>query len=128
MAQAAVVKGTAAVVVAGGLATTGVVAARLIAPVGPETAAAAPATPFGSLTKRAERTPGGVLMLRSGTRHFTTTGGSSVGAVTQGLSGADATPGTVGSSTTAGASSLLPSTVGVPTVSVPRVPISTPSV
>ncbi len=40
MPQAAVVKGAAAVVVAGGLATTGVVAARVIAPVGPEVAAA----------------------------------------------------------------------------------------
>ena len=128
MAQAAVVKGTAAVVVAGGLATTGVVAARVIAPIGPEAAAAAPATRFGSLTKGAERTPGGVLMLHSGSRHFKTAGGSSVSAVTQGLSGDDATPATIGSSTTAGASSLLPSTVGVPTVSVPTVPIPTPPV
>jgi RNA polymerase sigma-70 factor (ECF subfamily) len=124
MAQAAVVKGTAAVVVAGGLATTGVVAARVIASAGPEMAAAAPATPFGSLTKGAEWTPGGVLMLPSRTRDFKT-GGSSVGAVTQGLSGDDATPATSGSSTTAGALSLLPSTVGVPTVSVPAATIPT---
>lgn len=127
MPQAAVVKGTAAVVVAGGLATTGVVAARVIAPVGAETAPAAPATPFGSLTNGAERTPGGLLMLHSGGRHFMTTG-SSVGAVTQGLSGADATSATIGSSTTAAASSLLPSTVGVPTISVPKVPIPAPPV
>ena len=125
MTQAAVVKGTAAVVVAGGLATTGVVVARVIAPVGAENAAAAPATPFGSLTKGAERSPGGVLMLDPGGRHFNTAGGSRVSAVTQGLSGADATPATIGSSTTAGALSLLPSTVGVPTVSVP---IPTPPV
>jgi hypothetical protein len=128
MSQAAVVKGTAAVVVAGGLATTGVVVARVIAPVGPEVAAAAPATPFGSLTMGAVRTPGGVLMLLSGARHFRLTGGSSVGAVTQGLSGDDATPATIGSSTTGDALSLLPSTVSVPTVSVPKVPIPTPPV
>jgi RNA polymerase sigma-70 factor (ECF subfamily) len=120
MSQAAVVKGAAAVVVAGGLATTGVVAARVIAPVGDEMAAAPPATRSGSLTKG-----GGVLMLHSGSRHFSTTGGSRASAITQGLSGADATPATIGSSTTAGASSLLPSTVGVPTVSVPAVPIPT---
>jgi len=128
MAQAAVVKGTAAVVVAGGLATTGVMAARVIAPVGPEVAAAAPATPFGSLTQGAEWTPGGVLMLPLGTRPFKTTDSSRVGAVTQGLSGDSATPATIGSSTTAEASSLLPSTVSVPTVSVPTVPIATPPV
>jgi RNA polymerase sigma-70 factor, ECF subfamily len=107
MPQAAVVKSAAAVVVAGGLATTGVVAARVIAPVGAEMAAAAPATRSGSLTKGAERTPAGVLM------------------VTQDLSGDDATPATIRSSTTAAASSLLPSTVGVPTVSVPTMPIPT---
>jgi RNA polymerase sigma-70 factor, ECF subfamily len=122
-AQAAVVKGTAAVVAAGGLATTGVVAARVIAPVGAEVAAAAPATPFGSLAMGAERTPGGVLMLPSVTRHFKT-GGSIVGAVTQALSGDDATPATIGSSTTADASSLLPSTVSVPTVSLPTPPVT----
>ncbi len=107
MPQVAVVKGAAAVVVAGGLATTGVVAARVVAPVGDETAAAAPATRPGSLTKGAERTSGSVLM------------------VTQGLSGDDAAPATIGSSTAADASSLLPSTVGVATVSVPTVPIPT---
>ena len=123
MPQVAVVKGAAAVVVAGGLATTGVVAARVIAPVGPEVAAAAPATSFGSLTKGAEWTPGGVLMLPPGTRNFKTDG-SSVGAVTQGLSGDDATPATIGSSTTAGARSLLPSTVSVPTVSLPKPPVT----
>lgn len=128
MSQAAVVKGTAAVVVAGGLATTGVVAARVIAPIGADTATAATATRSGSLTKGAERTPGGVLMLHSGSRHFNTTGGSSVSAVTQGLSGDDATLATIGSSTTAHGSSLLPSTVGVPTVSVPAGPIPTPPV
>jgi len=128
MPQAAVAKGAAAVVIAGGLATTGVVAAGVIAPVGAEMAAAAPATRFGSLTKEAERTPGGVLMLHSGSRHFKTIGDSSAGAVTQGLSGGDATSAAISSSTTAGASSLLPSTVGVPTLSRPAVPIPAPPV
>jgi RNA polymerase sigma-70 factor, ECF subfamily len=125
MPQVAVAKGAAAVVVAGGLATTGVVVARVIAPVGAEMAAAAPATRSESPTKGAERTPGGVLMLHSGGRHFETTGGSRVSAVTPGLSGDAATPAIIGSSTTAAASSLLPSTIGVPTVSVPTVPIPT---
>jgi hypothetical protein len=128
MPQVAVAKGAAAVVVAGGLATTGVVVARVIAPVGAETAAAAPATRSESLTKGAERTPGGVVMLHSGSRRFETTGGSRVSAVTQGPSGDGATPATIGSqtpSTTTDAPSLLPSTVGVPPVSVPTVPIPT---
>jgi RNA polymerase sigma-70 factor (ECF subfamily) len=125
MSQAAALKGAAAVVVAGGLATTGVVAARVVAPIGAETAAGAPATRSGSLAKGAERAPGGVLMLHAGSRHFQTTGGSSVSAVTQGLSGADAAPATITSSTTADASSLLPTTVGVPPTSVPTVSIPT---
>ena len=125
MPQVAVGKGAATVVAAAGLATTGVVTARVIAPVGAEMAAAAPAMSSGSLTKGAEQTSGGVLMVHSGRRHFKTTGGSSVSAGRQGLSGSGATPATIGSSTTADASSLLPSTVGVPTVSVPTVQIPT---
>jgi RNA polymerase sigma-70 factor, ECF subfamily len=125
MPQVAVAKGAAAVVVAGGLAATGVVVARVIAPVGAEMAAAAPATRSESPTKGAERAPGGVLMRHSGSRHFTTAGGSEMSAVTQGLSGDAATPTAIGSSTTAAASSLLPSTIGVPTVSVPTVPVPT---
>ena len=128
MPQAAVVKGTAAVVVAGGLATTGVVAARVIAPIGADTAATAPAPRSGSLARGAEWTSGGVLMLRSGSRHFKTAGGWRSSAAMQGLGGDDARPATIGSSTTADASSLLPSTVGVPTVSVPTVPIPAPPV
>ena len=124
MPQVAVAKGAAAVVVAGGLATTGVVAARVIAPVGDETAASAPATRSGSLTKGAERTPGGMLMLHSGSRHSKTAGGSRMGAATQGPSG-DATPASVRSSTAGAAASLLPSTLHVLTVSVPTLPIPT---
>jgi len=126
--QVAVVKGAAAVVVAGGLATTGVVAARVIASGGPEPAADAQAARAGSLTKGAERTPGRALRRRSGSRHFNhfeTTGGSRVSTVAHGSSGDDATPATAVSSTTAGGSSPLASTVGLPNVSVPTVPIPT---
>jgi RNA polymerase sigma-70 factor, ECF subfamily len=121
MSQAAVVKGTAAVVVAGGLATTGVVAARVIAPIGADTAAAAPATP-GSVTEAAGRTPGSAL--DSARHHLETAGGSRIGAATQGSSG-DATPASVRSSTAEATASLLPSTLQVPTVSVPTLPIPT---
>jgi len=126
--QVAVVKGAAAVVVAGGLAATGVVAARVIASGGPEMAADAQAARAGSLTMGAERTPGRALRRRSGSRHFNhfeTTGGSRVSTVAPGLSGDDATPATVGSSTTADGSPLLPVTVGLPTVTVPTVSIPT---
>ena len=120
MPQAAVAKGAAAVVVAGGLATTGVVAAQVIAPIGTEAAAAAPATPLlGGLTMGAERAPGGLLMLQSGSRRFTSEGDSIVTAVTPGLRTDDATPASPGSPTTANSSSP---TVGVPTVSVPAAP------
>ena len=125
--QVAVVKGAAAVVVAGGLAATGVVAARVIAG-GPELAAAAQAARAGSLTMGAERTPGRALRRRSGSRHFNhfeTTGGWRVSTVAPGLSGDDATPATVGSSTTADGAPLLPVTVGLPTVTVPTVSIPT---
>jgi RNA polymerase sigma factor (sigma-70 family) len=121
MPQVAVAKGAAAVVVAGGLATTGVVAAQVIAPAGAETAAAAPATPIlGGLTMGAEPAPGGVLMLESGSRRFRTEGDSIVTAVTPGLRTDDATPASTNLPTTANSSS--PQTVGVPTVSAPAVP------
>jgi len=126
--QVAVVKGAAAVVVAGGLAATGVVAARVIASGGPEMAADAQAARAGSLTMGAERTPGRALRRRSGSRHFNhfeTTGGWRVSTVAPGLSGDDATPATVGSSTTADGAPLLPVTVGLPTVTVPTVSIPT---
>lgn len=124
MSQAAVVKGAAAVVVAGGLATTGVVAARVIAPIGADTAAAAPATRLGSVTEAAGRTPGSALVLDSARHHLETAGGSRMGAATQGSSG-DATPASLRSSTAEAAASLLPSTLQVPTVSVPALPIPT---
>jgi RNA polymerase sigma-70 factor (ECF subfamily) len=124
MPQAAVVKGTAAVVVAGGLATTGVVAARVIAPIGADAAAAAPATRLGSVTEAAGRTTGSALALDSARHHLETAGSSRMGGATQGSNG-DATPASVRSSTAEAAASLLPSTLQVPTVSVPALPIPT---
>jgi RNA polymerase sigma factor (sigma-70 family) len=131
--QVAVLKGAAAVVAAGGLVTTGVAAARVIAPVGAETAAATtPAPSPGNLTKGAAARPSrAVPVLHPGSRHFRATGGSRVSAVTQAPGGSHATPATIGSSTTAKAQSLLPLTVSAPTVPVPvtvaaTVTLSTP--
>jgi RNA polymerase sigma-70 factor, ECF subfamily len=140
MPQVAVVKGTAAVVVATGLATTGIVAARVIAPIGSETAAAAPATRTGSRPVEARLAAGGVVALGSARRHFRAPDGPRVSvapaaaASTPGSSG-DAASASVGSSTGAAASaqpsSTLPVlTVSLPTPSVPTLPatvtISTP--
>jgi RNA polymerase sigma-70 factor (ECF subfamily) len=127
MPQLAVVKGAAAVVVAAGLATTGIVAARAVAPIGTDMTAAELATRSGSLTAGAGRTPGGALALDSARRHFKTAGGARVSAAaasTQGSSG-DATPASVRSSTAEVVPSLLPSTLRVPTVSLPTLPIPT---
>ena len=126
MPQVATGKGAAAIVVAAGLATTGVVTARVIAPpIGTDTAAAAPLTRSGSLAE--------LLARGLPPRHLKTAGHfkmSSVPAATQG-SGGDAAPASARSSTVAATRSLLPSTlpvpnVSLPTVSVPRVTISTP--
>jgi len=127
MPQVAAVKGTAAVVLAAGLATTGIVAARAVAPIGADRTAAAPAARSGSLTAGAVRMPGAASALDSAPSHLETFGGSSASAAlapTQGPSG-DATAASVPSSTTEAALSLLPSTLVVPTVSLPTLPIST---
>lgn len=123
MPQVAVAKGAAAVAVAAGLATTGVVAARVIASIGAHTAAAA-ATQSGGLTEGAGRTPGGVLMLDSARRHSKPAGGSSASATTQG-SGGGSTSASALSSTAQVASTLLSSALRVPTASVPALPIPT---
>ena len=66
MPQVAVAKGAAAVVVAAGLATTGVVTARVIAPIGTDTAAAAAlATRSGRRTEEAGRRPSGTRVRAS---------------------------------------------------------------
>lgn len=114
MPQVAVAKGAAAVVAAAGLATTGIVTARVIAPSGTDTAAAAPATRSGSRTEEAGRRPGGALRSRV----------SAVPASTRG-STADATPASVRSSTAEVPPSLVSSTLRVPTVSLPTLAIAT---
>jgi len=116
MPQVAVVKGAAAGVAADGLATSGIAAARVIAPIGTDMTAAAPAT-------RSEV----VLRLDSASGHFKTAGGSGMSpasASKQGSSG-DATPAFARSSTVETTPSLLPSTLRVPAVSLPRLPIPT---
>jgi RNA polymerase sigma-70 factor (ECF subfamily) len=122
MPQVAVAKGAAAVVAAAGLATTGVVAARVAAPGGTETAPAAPATRSGGRTEEVGRTPGDAL--RSRVR--------AIRASTQG-STADATPATADATTASVRSStaevapsaVLSSTPGVPAVSLPTVSVPT---
>jgi RNA polymerase sigma-70 factor, ECF subfamily len=129
MPQAAVVKGAAAVVVAAGLATTGVLTARSVAPIGAEATAAA-AMRLGSPAGAAKRIPGSALASHSARRHVQTTGVSrgSVAlapAPTQG-SGGDATPAPVRSSTAdAVTQPLSHSTLPVPTVSLPTASIPT---
>ena len=128
MPQVAVAKGAAAVVAAAGLATTGVVAARVVAPSGTETAAAAPATRSGGRTVEVGRTPGGVLRSRVSAVRASTHGSTAdppTATADATSSTADATPASVGSSTAEAAPSPVSSTLGVPTVSVPRVPTTT---
>jgi RNA polymerase sigma-70 factor, ECF subfamily len=129
MPQVAVVKGAAAVVAAAGLATAGIVAAHVVAPTGTDRTAA-PAPRFRPLTAGAGRASRGTLALDSARRHFKTAGGSTVSAArasTQG-SGGVATPTSVRSSTaevvpSPAPSTLVGSTLRLPTVSVPTVAI-----
>ena len=76
MPQVAVVKGAAAVVTAAGLATAGIVAAQMVAPIGTDM------TARGSRTPAAVRTPGGRVARKvareSARRHSKTAGGSRV--------------------------------------------------
>jgi RNA polymerase sigma-70 factor, ECF subfamily len=121
MPQVAVAKGAAAVVVAAGLATTGIVAARVIAPIGSDTAAAAPATRSGSRTKEAGRTPLTMLATDSARPHTKSADGATAPTSTQGPDGAT-TPAVVRSSTAEAAPSRPPSTLPLPTVSLPTPP------
>jgi RNA polymerase sigma-70 factor, ECF subfamily len=124
MPQVAAAKGAAAVVVAAGLATTGVVAARVVAPVGSGVAAALPAR-NGSLAAAAPRTAAAVPARDSVPRGVATADRSrtSVAAVpsTQG-SESGAIPAAAAASTTtvasASTSSLLRSVLQAPPVSV----------
>jgi RNA polymerase sigma factor (sigma-70 family) len=128
MPQVAAVKAAAAVVLAAGLATTGIVAARAVAPIGADRTAPAPAARSGSLTAGAARMRGAAIALESAPSHLKTFAGATASPAptpTQGPTG-DATPASVPSSTTGTvAPSLLPSTLVVPTVSLPTLPIST---
>lgn len=128
MPQVAVVKGAAAVVAAAGLATTGAVAARVIAKSGTTTAASIATHPGG----RAERgrTPDRVLALDSAPRHSETARDSRVSvalASTQGGATAGTTaPDSARSSTAGAAASPAPTTLLAPTVSLSTLPIPTP--
>jgi RNA polymerase sigma-70 factor (ECF subfamily) len=127
MPQVAIGKGAAAVVVAAGLATTGIVAARVVAPIGGDTAAAAPAARAGSRTENAGRTARSAPAVARTRRNFEAAVGSSANTVptsTHGSEGA-ATRAAAGSSTPEAAPTLSPSTLPVPTVSLPTLPIPT---
>jgi RNA polymerase sigma-70 factor (ECF subfamily) len=129
MPQMAVAKGTAAVVITAGLATTGVVAARVIAPA----AAAAPApTSSGPPAVVPVRTPRGAAAHESAHRPLETIRGSSVSTIRSSTpaSGGDAAAGptSVPASRAETVATLTRSTPPAPAVSVPTLPISTPAV
>jgi RNA polymerase sigma-70 factor (ECF subfamily) len=120
MPQVAVAKGAATVLVAAGLATTGIVAARAVAPPAGTDAAAA-AAPVA-------RASGNVLAVHSARRHHKAAGRSSVTAAPASTPESDeaATPASVPSPTTEATPSPSPSTVGATTaVPVPTLPIPT---
>jgi RNA polymerase sigma-70 factor (ECF subfamily) len=122
MPQVAVAKGAGAVVAAAGLATTGVVVARVVAPGATETAAAAPATRAGGRTEEVGRTPGDALRSKVSADRASTRGSTADATPAT----AEATPASVRSSTAEVAPSpVLSSTLGVPTVSLPTVSVPT---
>ncbi|HEU5216780.1 MAG TPA: sigma-70 family RNA polymerase sigma factor [Gaiellaceae bacterium] len=129
--QAAVVKGGAAVVAAGGLASTGVVAARAVAPIGTHVAAAAQTTLYRSPTVGAGRTSGAALAVSGSPRDLPeATGGSPHMSLTRASTHTRARDGTpapapapAGSST--GEAETAPSKLGLPTVSLPTLPVTT---
>ena len=125
MPQVAVAKGAAAVVVAGGLATTGIVAARVIAPIGSDTAAAAPAAHSGSRTKEAGRTVLTTDPARPLSKSADGAGSSAAAPTSTHGSGEAATPAPVRTSTAEATPSRSPSTPPLPTVSLPALPIPT---
>jgi RNA polymerase sigma-70 factor (ECF subfamily) len=115
MPQVTAVKGAAAVVAAGGLATAGIVAARVVAPIGSD-ATAAVATHAGSPAARAVRPPVGRLAFDSARRLHKTAVGSRRSA-----SAAASSP----AAAVSAPSSQLAPTLGVPTVSLPKLAIPT---
>jgi RNA polymerase sigma-70 factor, ECF subfamily len=126
MPQVAAVKGAAAVVVATGLVTTGILAARAVAPIGSDArAVAALSTGAGSLTAQAERAPDRVVALDTARRQVKAAGGSR-------MAGAAGPASTRQGATTAPAASsvrssttLLPLKIRVPTVSLTALPVPT---
>jgi RNA polymerase sigma-70 factor (ECF subfamily) len=135
MPQVAVVKGAAAVVTAAGLATTGIVAARAVAPIGTDRTAApaprpgrltAPALRPELVTAGAGRAPLGTLTHDSAHGQSKPTDGSTVSVASPSTpSAGKAKPASIRSSTAEVVASVLPSTVRVPTVSLPTLPIPT---
>ena len=125
MPQVAAAKGAAAVVVAAGLATTGVVAARVVARVGSGAAAALPAR-AGAPAAAASRTAGGVPARESARRGVATADRSRTSAAglasTQGSGAESGALAAAAASTTTRAtlstSSLLQSVLQTPPVSV----------
>lgn len=115
--QVAAVKGAAAGVAAVGLATTGAVAAHVVAKSGDRTAGAAISTRLGSRAQ-AERPSGHMAADDSAPGQVKAAVGSRVSAA----------PDSVPVSTAGVASAPVPSTLRVPTVSLPTLPISTPRV
>jgi RNA polymerase sigma-70 factor (ECF subfamily) len=137
--QVAVAKGTAAVVGTACLATTGIVAARVIAPIASDVPAAAGATRSWTRAEEAGRAPGRALSVDSTRRGFATVGGSSIGAhpsIRADRSvgaGAGSTHGSTEAAPTAATAdsasrttpSLLPSTLTLPALSVPTLTVPT---
>ena len=122
------VKGAAAVVVAGGLATTGIVAARVIAPIGSDSAAAAQSARVGSRTEGSHKQmPGGRIARYSARPHSKTADARSASAPLASAQGSrgTATPASVPSSTAETAPQQSPTTLPLPTVSLPTLPIPT---
>jgi RNA polymerase sigma-70 factor (ECF subfamily) len=129
MPQFAVTKGAAAVVGTACLATTGIVAARVIAPVASGMPPAAGTTPSGTRAEEAGRARGRALSVDATRRGFSTIGGSSIGAHPSEAAAAgtteesaDAAP-TVGTpeATSRSVSSLLPTTLPLPALSISTV-------
>jgi len=112
--QVAAVKGAAAVVVAAGLATAGIVTAQVVAPIGSD-AMAARATHPGSPAQGAGRTPRGTRAHDSVRRRLKTAEGSTASAGSASPTADATTP------------SLSPTALRVPTVSLPRLPVSLPT-
>jgi RNA polymerase sigma-70 factor (ECF subfamily) len=119
--QIAAAKGAAAVVVATGLATTGIVAARVVAPIGSDAAATVPTQAVGP-TAGAQPRSGGALPLHATRRQFATAYSSkarAAGPSTHESSTAAIPAAVVASTAQATTSSLLHSVLRAPTVSLP---------